>query len=144
MLFWTRHANFRRVENDIYDPSVRIIKNSLNSTIFWTRHLNSSDAMTQLGNTSTQLCDASTQLRDTSKMQLSYYNPNGLPYWVLLLKTTEENLLSYKIVIKHQPMGSLRCMYLGNPYCKTFISLLKYKLVSLCANLSITYGIFIN
>ena len=41
MLFWTRHAGFRRVENDIYDPSARIIKNPLNSTIFWTRHLNS-------------------------------------------------------------------------------------------------------
>ena len=40
MLFW-RCANFRRVENDIYDPSARIIKNHLNSTIFWTRHLNS-------------------------------------------------------------------------------------------------------
>ena len=26
MLIWTRHANFRH-ENDIYDPSARIIKN---------------------------------------------------------------------------------------------------------------------
>ena len=32
MLFWTRHANLRRVENYIYDPSARIIKNPLNST----------------------------------------------------------------------------------------------------------------
>ena len=41
MLFWMCHANFRCVEDDIYDPSARIIKNPLNSTIFWTRHLNS-------------------------------------------------------------------------------------------------------
>ena len=38
MLFWTRHANLRRVENYIYDPSARIIKNPLNSTVF--RRLN--------------------------------------------------------------------------------------------------------
>ena len=37
MLFWTRHANFRCLENYIYDPSARIINNPLNSTIFWTR-----------------------------------------------------------------------------------------------------------
>ena len=41
MLFWTRHANFRRVENYIHDPSTRIIKNPLNFTTFWTRRLNS-------------------------------------------------------------------------------------------------------
>ena len=41
MLFWTRHANIRRGENDIHDPSAKISKNPLNSTIFWTRHLNS-------------------------------------------------------------------------------------------------------
>ena len=40
MLFWTRRANLRRVENYIYDPSARIIKNLLNSTVFWKRHLN--------------------------------------------------------------------------------------------------------
>ena len=40
MLFWTRHANLRRVENYIYDPSARIIKNPLNSTVFWKRRLN--------------------------------------------------------------------------------------------------------
>ena len=31
MLFWMRHASCRRVENDIYDPSARIVKNHLNS-----------------------------------------------------------------------------------------------------------------
>ena len=41
MLFWMRHANFRRVQNDIYDPSARIIKNPINFTIFWTGHVNS-------------------------------------------------------------------------------------------------------
>ena len=41
MLFWTRHANFCLVENDIYDPCDRIIKNPLNSTIDWTHYLNS-------------------------------------------------------------------------------------------------------
>ena len=30
----------RRVENYIYDPSARIIKNPLNSTVFWKRRLN--------------------------------------------------------------------------------------------------------
>ena len=29
MLFWTRQANLRRVENYIYDPSARINKNPL-------------------------------------------------------------------------------------------------------------------
>ena len=33
MLFWTPHANFQVVENDIHGPSARIIKNPLNSTI---------------------------------------------------------------------------------------------------------------
>ena len=41
MLFWIRHASFRRVENEIYDPSARILKHPLNFTIFWPRHLNS-------------------------------------------------------------------------------------------------------
>ena len=41
MLFWTRHANFQPVENYIYDPSAKIIKNPLNSTTFWTRRFNS-------------------------------------------------------------------------------------------------------
>ena len=87
MLFWTRHANLRRVEKYIYDPSARIIKNLLNSTVFWKRHLNSAtrrlnsatrplnsatrqilhwnivvyfdEASSQLGNASTQLGDAS-------------------------------------------------------------------------------------
>ena len=98
MLFWTRHANLRRVENYIYDPSARIIKNLLNSTVIWKRHLNPAtrrlnsatrplnsatrqilhwnivvyfdEASSQLGNASTQLGDASAQLRDASKMQL--------------------------------------------------------------------------
>ena len=91
MLFWTCHANFRRFENDIYDPFARINKNPFNSTIFWTRHLNSAtcqlnsamrqilhcnivayfdEASTQLDDVSTQLSDASTQLDDASKMQL--------------------------------------------------------------------------
>ena len=39
MLFWTRHANFQRVDSDIYDPSVRIIKNPLISATFWMRQL---------------------------------------------------------------------------------------------------------
>ena len=88
MLFWTRHANLRRVENYIYDPSARIIKNPLNSTVFWkrrlnpaTRRLNSATRSLkrvkfyiltkrhQLGKASSQL-DASAQLRDASKMQL--------------------------------------------------------------------------
>ena len=96
--FWTRHANLRRVENYIYDPSARIIKNPLNSTVFWkrrlnpaTRRLNSAtrplnsatrqilhwnivvyfdEASSQLGKASSQLGDASAQLRDASKMQL--------------------------------------------------------------------------
>ena len=84
MLFWTRHANFRRVENYTYNPSARIIKNPLNSTKFWMRRLNS--AKRQLNSAtcqilhriivayfdeaSSQLGDASTQLRDASKMQL--------------------------------------------------------------------------
>ena len=87
MLFWTRRANLRRVENYIYDPSARIIKNLLNSTVFWKRHLNPATrrlnsatrplnsatrrilhwnivvyfdkASSQLGNASTQLGDAS-------------------------------------------------------------------------------------
>ena len=97
MLFWTRHANFRPVENYIYDPSARIFKNPLNFTIFWTRHLNSATRqlnstksaqlgnasnftlkcnsifrrwISQLGDASTYLDDASTQLGDASKMQL--------------------------------------------------------------------------
>ena len=41
MLFWTRHASFRRVEMPFMTPSARIIKNPLKSTIFWTRRLNS-------------------------------------------------------------------------------------------------------
>ena len=40
MLFWTRPANFRRVENDIYDPSARVMKNPFISTVFWKGHLN--------------------------------------------------------------------------------------------------------
>ena len=84
MLFWTGHANFRRVENDIYDPSDRIIKNPLNSTIFWTRHLNS--AIRQLNSATRQILHwnivvyldkASSQNGDASKM---HYNLNGLPY----------------------------------------------------------------
>ena len=106
MLFWTRHANLRRVENYIYDPSARIIKNPLNSTVFWkrrlnpaTRRLNSAtrslnsatrqilhwnivvyfdEASSQLGKASSQLGDASAQLRDASKMQL-------WPQWLTIL-----------------------------------------------------------
>ena len=55
MLFWRRHANFRRVENDIYGPYARVIKNALNSTIFWARQI-----------------DSSTQLRDASNFTLKY------------------------------------------------------------------------
>ena len=103
MLFWTRHANLRRVENYIYDPSARINKNPLNSTTFWTRRDASTqlcNASTQLCDVSTQLCDASTQLCDASNFTLKYssiiistkrhlnsatrqkrnYDPNGLPY----------------------------------------------------------------
>ena len=63
MLFWTRHANLRRVENYIYDPSARIIKNPLNSTVFWKRHLNL--ATRSLNSATRQKCN---------------YDPNGLPY----------------------------------------------------------------
>ena len=63
MLFWTRHANFRRVQNDIYDPSTRIIKNPLNSMIFWTGHVNSATCQSR---------DASTQLGDASNFTLKY------------------------------------------------------------------------
>ena len=106
MLFWTRHANLRRVENYIYDPSARLIKNPLNSRVFWkrrlnpaTRRLNSAtrplnsatrqilhwnivvyfdEASSQLGKASSQLGDASAQLRDASKMQL-------WPQWLTIL-----------------------------------------------------------
>ena len=61
MLFWTRHANLRRVENYIYDPSARIIKNPLNSTVF----------LSQPGDASAQLRDAFTQLCDASNFTLS-------------------------------------------------------------------------
>ena len=109
MLFWTRHANLRRVENYIYDPSARIIKNPLNSTVFWkrrlnpaTRRLNSAtrslnsatrqilhwnivvyfdEASSQLGKASSQLGDASAQLRDASKMQL-------WPQWLTIAHST--------------------------------------------------------
>ena len=60
MLFWTRHANFRRVDNDIYDPSARIINNLLNSTILWTRLLNS--ATRRLNYTTRQLNSATRQI----------------------------------------------------------------------------------
>ena len=77
MLFWTRHANFRRVENYIYDPSARIIKNPLNSSTFWTSRLHSatrqilhSNIVAYFDKASSQLGDASTQLRNASKMQL--------------------------------------------------------------------------
>ena len=52
--------NFRLVKNDIYDLSARIIKNSLNSTIFWMRHLNS--ATRRLNPTTRQLNSATRQI----------------------------------------------------------------------------------
>ena len=67
---WTRHANFWLVENNIYDPSARIIKNPLNSTIFWTRHLNY--ATRQLNSATRQKCN---------------YDPNGLPYCFSVIDT---------------------------------------------------------
>ena len=79
MLFSTRHANFRLVENYIYDPSARIMKNPLNSATFSTRQLNSATRQILHGiivayfdESSSQLSDASPQLPDpaTSKMQL--------------------------------------------------------------------------
>ena len=104
-MYRTRHRNmllyfnvildasckFSTRRNDIYDPSARKIKNLLNSTIFWTRRLNSAtlrlNSTTRQLNSATrqilhrimvayfdeassQLGDASTQLRDASKMQL--------------------------------------------------------------------------
>ena len=97
-MYRTRHLNrllyfnvildasckFSTRRNDIYDPSARIINNLLNSTIFWTRHLNSAtrplnsatrqilhwNIVAYFGEASSQLCDASAQLRDASKMQL--------------------------------------------------------------------------
>ena len=70
MLFWTRHANFRRVENNIDHPSARIIKNSLNSTIFWTRHLNFA----------TRQINKATSPLNLATRQKCNYDPNGLPY----------------------------------------------------------------
>ena len=77
-------CKFSTRRNDIYDPSARIINNPLNSTIFWTRHLNSAtrrfnsatrqilqwNIVVYFGDASSQLGDASAQLRDASKMQL--------------------------------------------------------------------------
>ena len=120
MLFWTRHANLRRVENYIYDPSARIIKNPLNSTVFWkrrlnpaTRRLNSAtrslnsatrqilhwnivvyfdEASSQLGKASSQLGDASAQLRDASKMQL-------WPQWLTILRDGVRSVFSSVMVL---------------------------------------------
>ena len=80
MLIWTRHANFQRFENNIYDPSARIVKNSLNSTIFIStqRRVKSTRSHIKfyieiyLNDTSSQLCDPSTQLCDASNFILKY------------------------------------------------------------------------
>ena len=97
-MYRTRHLNrllyfnvildasckFSTRRNAIYDTSARIINNPLNSTIFWTRHLNSAtrplnsatrqilhwNIVAYFGEASSQLSDASAQLRDASKMQL--------------------------------------------------------------------------
>ena len=58
-------CKFSTRRNNIYDTSARIIKNPLNSTLFWTRHL-------KLGDASTQLRDASTQLGGASNFTLKY------------------------------------------------------------------------
>ena len=82
MLFWTRHANLRRVENYIYDPSARINKNPLNSTTFWTRR----DASTQLCDPSNFTLKYSSIIISTKRhlnsatRQKRNYDPNGLPY----------------------------------------------------------------
>ena len=84
MLFWTPHANFGRVENGIYDPSARITKDPLNSTILWTRHLNS--ATRQLNSTTRQkfTLKYSSLIRQSvistwRRVENAYYDPNGLP-----------------------------------------------------------------
>ena len=46
MLYWTRHVNFGRFENDIYDASAIIIKNPLNSIVLTTRQLNDASNFT--------------------------------------------------------------------------------------------------
>ena len=77
-------CKFSTRRNDIYDPSARINNNPLNSTIFWTSHLNSAtrrlnsatrqilhwNIVAYFGESSSQLGDAAAQLRDASKMQL--------------------------------------------------------------------------
>ena len=93
------HASckFSTRRNDIYDPSARIINNLLNSTIFWTRHINSAtrplnsatrqilhwNIVAYFGEASSQLSDASAQLRDASKMQLW---PQWLTIWFVSFK----------------------------------------------------------
>ena len=77
MLFWKRHANFRHVENYLYDPTARIIKHPLNSTTF------DLDA-------STQLRDTSTQLGDDSNFTLNYssiFRQNVISTWRLVHST---------------------------------------------------------
>ena len=52
MLFWTRPANFQRVENDIYDPSARVIKKSFHFYCILEASSQFDVALTQLGDAS--------------------------------------------------------------------------------------------
>ena len=63
--------------NDIYDPSTRIIKNPLNSTLFWTRQLNSA---TRLLNLATRPLNLTTRPLNSATRQKCNYDHNGLPY----------------------------------------------------------------
>ena len=58
-------CKFSTRRNDIYDPSSRIIKNPLNSTIFWTRHLNS--ATRRRNSVTRRLNSATRQLSSTTR-----------------------------------------------------------------------------
>ena len=124
-MYRTRHLNrllyfnvildasckFSTRRNDIYDPSARIINNLLNSTIFWTRHLNSAtrplnsatrqilhwNIVAYFGEASSQLSDASAQLRDASKMQLW---PQWLTIWVRVCSDLPDGSVHSVVKIK--------------------------------------------
>ena len=64
MLFWARHANFRRVEMTFMTPPPE----KLISFKFY----NILDASSELGDAPTQLRDASTQLGDAANFTLKY------------------------------------------------------------------------
>ena len=68
-------CKFSTRRNDIYDPSARIIDNLLNSTIFWTRHLNS--ATRPLNSATRQILHIVAYFGEASSQRIGY-EPAGL------------------------------------------------------------------